>query len=72
MSNHIKEIFDDTLSICGELLGAEFYFKSIDAAVLNGKHESSTVACHACSIKLIELLKKGMTKTCQRSTNDDG
>ena len=68
--NHIQAIYDELHSVCGELLGNEFYFKSIEAAVLNGKHEAKVVACHQCSQLIIDYLKRGANHV--KETNNTG
>lgn len=63
MSNHIRHIHDENKSWCGEILGPEFYFKSVDHAVLNGIGRSlqhaQLVACGVCTMAIIENLTKG-------------
>lgn len=57
MVSHIKSIHDET-SWCGETLGAEFHFKSVEQAVLNGIHESKHIACEKCTGLIIDCLLK--------------
>jgi hypothetical protein len=63
MANHIKHIHDDNKTWCGETVGNEFYFKSVDHAVLNGMGRSQLhthlVTCEACTTLIIENLLKG-------------
>lgn len=63
MSNHVRHIHDENKSWCGELLGNEFYFKSVDHAVLNGMGRSLShtqlVTCGLCTMEIIENLTKG-------------
>lgn len=62
MTVHIKDIHDDSKSWCGETLGNEFYFKSVDHAVLNGmphallSHVTPIITCADCTQKIIDKL----------------
>lgn len=59
--NHIKSAHNDTESYCGENLGNDFHFKTVDAAVLNGLHnnQSSTKTCIKCTQIIIGYLTQG-------------
>lgn len=59
MTNHIKAIHDDNVSVCGDALGNDFYFKTVEAAILNGIHEPSKPACRHCTDVLIQNLVRG-------------
>jgi hypothetical protein len=57
--NHIKSIHDDTESFCGEKIGNDFYFKNVEAAILNGMHGTEKFACRDCTYKITQALMNG-------------
>lgn len=56
MTTHIKDIHDDNKSWCGVALANEFYFKSVDHAVLNGMQHATLITCSVCTQAVIEKL----------------
>lgn len=60
MIGHVRSVQNENESFCGEKLGNEFYFKSIDAAALNGIHLSQVTTCEHCVSKIITCLTSGV------------
>ena len=61
MTTHIK--YDDTLSWCGKPLDNNFHFSSVEAAVLNGAHNTNDKtprACRLCTNVIITYLNEGV------------
>lgn len=56
--NHIKSITDEGKAWCGETLGLEFYFKSLDATAMNGLFLEERYPCGRCLNLVIEALLK--------------
>jgi len=53
----IKHVHEETISLCGNALTHEFYFKSIDQAVINAQIPSSNIkACRKCVSVVINCL----------------
>lgn len=59
MCNHVKSVHDEQKSWCGETLGNDFYFKSVEHAVLNGLHEAKLATCKSCTDHIINCLMRG-------------
>lgn len=57
--NHIRSIHDENKSFCGESLGAEFQFKTLEQTFLNGLHYTSIKACKECTAIVIDYLMIG-------------
>lgn len=70
MTNHIKSIQYDGRSWCGKILGNDFHFKNVEAAVYNGKHGSKLPACPACTKLIIEVLTIGQYNNQENVSNE--
>jgi hypothetical protein len=55
--NHIKSVHDDEKSWCGKILTIEFYFKSLDQAILTGLFPDAKTPCADCIHECVTLLK---------------
>jgi hypothetical protein len=56
----IKSLQDDNKTWCGKNIEmGEFYFKSVDAAVLNSLHPSRLMTCPQCTASVCEILHQG-------------
>lgn len=72
MSNHIRSLKYEDQSWCGELLKiAEFHFKTVEQAVMNGLHPGKIVACIQCTKKIINCLGRGTNKAIDECGNSD-
>ena len=56
--NHIQSIVIEENSYCGESLGIEFYFKSLDQAVLAGIFNETKIPCKKCIHECMSILSK--------------
>lgn len=55
--SHIQHIHDEKNAWCGEPLPAsEFYFKSLDQAILNNIHEGKKPICEMCTARVKQIL----------------
>lgn len=71
MCYHIQSSHENGVSWCGEKLSLAngFYFRDVEAAVLNGLHDKKQITCAICTDILIAYLQTG--KFIDRSINKD-
>lgn len=68
--NHIKSIAEEEKTWCGEPLGIDFYFKSLDATAMNGLFLESRFPCGMClELAIQALLKNKGEQNEQRAKN---
>ena len=69
MCYHIQSSCEEGVSWCGVTLRLAdgFFFRSAEAAVLNGLHDKKQIACKLCTDIIISCLQDG--KFIDRSTN---
>ncbi len=57
--NHIKSVHEDDKSWCGQVLGIDFYFKTLDQAALAGFfNEQHIIPCAECINECVACLSK--------------
>lgn len=69
--NHIKSITEEEKAWCGDALGIDFYFKSLDATAMNGLFLESRYPCGTCLELAIQALLKNKGDQNEQRAKDD-